>query len=179
MQDLWAAKRESALKGVEPLAVRMRPRTFEAFAGQAHIVGSAGDGTPTLLRRMIAAGRRHSHLLHGPPGTGETPLPQLLPRHPGRATVLILDEIHRFSRTQQDALLEDVERGIVTLIGVTTENPLFAVNAALVSRSTLFRLEQLKAEDVADVVRRAITDEARGFGKLNLRVDDDAVAPPP
>src|SRR5690606_29734151 len=93
----------------------------------------------------------------------------------GKATVLILDEIHRFSRAQQDALLEDVERGSVALIGVTAENPLFAVNAALVSRSTLFRLEALSPAEVAGVVRRAIADKERGFGALNLKVTDDAV----
>ncbi len=91
-------------------------------------------------------------------------------------TALFLDEIHRFSKGQQDVLLDDVERGIVTLIGATTENPLFAVNSALVSRSTLFRLESLSNEEVEEVVRRAIADRERGYGALDLRVSDEAIA---
>jgi putative ATPase len=92
-----------------------------------------------------------------------------------RRTILFLDEIHRFSRSQQDVLLEDVERGLITLIGATTENPLFTVNSALVSRSTLFRLEPLTEEEVCAVVRAAIADKERGYGEMELRVDDEAI----
>jgi putative ATPase len=93
----------------------------------------------------------------------------------GRRTVLFLDEIHRFTKPQQDVLLADVERGVLTLVGATTENPLFAVNSALVSRSTLFRLEPLTEDDILEVLRRAITDKDRGYGTLDLRIDDDAL----
>ncbi|HVZ94095.1 MAG TPA: replication-associated recombination protein A [Phycisphaerales bacterium] len=91
-------------------------------------------------------------------------------------TILFLDEIHRFTRAQQDVLLEDVERGRIILIGATTENPMFAVNSALVSRSTVFRLEPLTERDVERLVRRAITDPDIGFGKLPLKVTDEAIA---
>lgn len=94
----------------------------------------------------------------------------------GDPIVLFLDEIHRFTKSQQDSLLDDVERGRLTLIGATTENPMFTVNAALVSRSTVFRLEALTEADVASVIRRAITDPDRGYGSLDLTIDDDAVA---
>lgn len=94
----------------------------------------------------------------------------------GQRTILFLDEIHRFTKSQQDVLLGDVERGVITLIGATTENPMFAVNSALVSRSTVFRLEPLTEADIADVLRRAIADPERGFGRLPLRVTDDAIA---
>jgi putative ATPase len=93
----------------------------------------------------------------------------------GGKTILFLDEIHRFSRSQQDVLLDDVERGLVTLIGATTENPMFAVNAALVSRSTVLQLETLSVDDILSVLRRAIADPERGYGKLQLRVTDDAL----
>jgi len=199
--DLWAGQREQSRKAVEPLAVRMRPRTLDEFAGQKHILGPG-----RLLRRMLEADVITSLILHGPPGTGKTTLAELIAqftkRHferenassvgvkrireildeaalrlerSGRRTVLFLDEIHRFTKPQQDVLLADVERGILTLVGATTENPLFAVNSALVSRSTLFRLEPLSEEDIIDVLRRAIADKERGYGSLNLSVDDDAL----
>ncbi len=201
MADLWQRKRDEALRAVEPLAVRMRPRTLDQIAGQSHIVGEG-----KLLRRMLAADRLTSLILHGPPGTGKTTLAEVIAlaanRHferenassvgvarirevieqakarlldSGRKTVLFLDEIHRFSKSQQDVLLSDVERGVLTLIGATTENPLFAVNSALVSRSTLLRLEAVGQDEVVGVLRRAIADPERGYGQLDLRVDDEAL----
>ena len=201
MSDLWAPKREEARRAVEPLAVRMRPRTLAEFVGQQHILGPG-----KLLRRMLGADAITSLILHGPPGTGKTTLAEVIAQHTkryferenaasvgvkrireiideaarrlestGRRTILFLDEIHRFTRAQQDVLLSDVERGLVTLIGATTENPLFAVNSALVSRSTLFRLELLSNDDIQAVLKRAISDKERGYGKLELRVSDEAL----
>lgn len=189
------------MRRVEPLAVRMRPRTLDEVAGQQHILGPG-----KLLRRMLDADALTSVIFYGPPGTGKTTLAEVIAGHTnrhferenaagvgvakirqiiedaerrlgdsGRRTVLFLDEIHRFSRSQQDVLLADVERGLITLIGATTENPMFAVNSALVSRSTVFRLEPLSEDDVVAVLRRAIADPDRGYGRLNLTVDDDAL----
>lgn len=200
--DLWAAKREQARGSVEPLAVRMRPRTLDEFAGQQHILGPG-----KLLRRMLAADTVTSMIFHGPPGTGKTTLAELIAKHTKRhfvrenaalvgvkrirevcdeaakrlefenkRTILFLDEIHRFTKSQQDVLLSDVERGLITLIGATTENPLFAVNSALVSRSTLFRLEALTEAEIVAVLQRAITDPDRGYGKRQLTVTDAALA---
>jgi putative ATPase len=199
--DLWAGKREQARQGVMPLAMRMRPRTLEEFAGQQHILGEG-----KLLRRMLQADAVTSLIFHGPPGTGKTTLAELIAKQTRRhfvrenassvgvkrireiideaanrlelenkRTILFLDEIHRFNKAQQDVLLGDVERGLITLIGATTENPLFAVNSALVSRSTLFRLEPLSEEDIKRVVRQAVADKERGYGKLALTVTEEAL----
>lgn len=199
--DLWAGKREEARRAVEPLAVRLRPRSLEEFAGQEHLLAEG-----KLLRRMLKADAITSIILHGPPGTGKTTLAELIAAHSkrafvrenassvgvkrireiidaagdllerqGRRTILFLDEIHRFSKSQQDVLLPDVERGLVTFIGATTENPLFSVNSALVSRSTLFRLEPLGLDAIKAVLRRAIADSGRGYGNAGVVVDDDAL----
>src|SRR6185503_12919926 len=93
----------------------------------------------------------------------------------GQRTVLFLDEIHRFNRAQQDILLRDVENGHVLLVGATTENPFFAVNSPLVSRSQIFQFTPLSEEDIIHLVRRAIADKERGFGNLNIQITDDAI----
>ena len=214
MDDLWAKGRETARWAVEPLALRMRPRTLDEVAGQRHILGPptppgarVESADKPMLRRMIETGAMTSVIFHGPPGTGKTTLAEVIANTTDRAfvrenaasvgvkrireiidgaarrleesnrrTIVFLDEIHRFSRSQQDVLLEDVERGLITLIGATTENPLFTVNSALVSRSTLFRLESLTEEEVCAVLRAAIADTERGYGGMDLRVEEEAIA---
>ena len=201
MPDLFADRRQEKREAAAPLAVRMRPRTLDEYAGQKHLLG---PGEP--LARLIAADRLGSVLFYGPPGTGKTTLAELISRRTdavfvrghaasagvkevrqvldaarqrleidGHRTVYFLDEVHRFNKAQQDVLLEDVERGVITLIGATTENPMYAVNAALVSRSQVFGLESLSEEDVAGVLRRALADEENGYGGQGVSVDDEAI----
>jgi putative ATPase len=201
MSDLWLESRRQARATVEPLALRMRPRSIDEVVGQQHILGQ-----DKLLRRMLRADVITSLILHGPPGTGKTTLAEVIAASTsrtfvrenaasvgvkrirdviedsahaidvgGQRTILFLDEIHRFTKAQQDVLLGDVERGLVTLIGATTENPLFACNSALVSRSTLFRLEPLSVAEVTTVLERAVTDAERGYGALDLEVAPDAM----
>ena len=175
-----------------PLAVRMRPRTLEELVGQHALLA---PGAP--LRRSLEAGRLHSMILHGPPGSGKTTLARIIAtstgaefeehsavdtgraevravieraRHRGRSTVFFLDEIHRFNKAQQDALLPAVEEGLVTLIGATTENPRFEVNSALLSRVTVYELEALGEDDVAALLRRAVERGELGAG-VELDVD--------
>lgn len=200
--DLFAEQQKAALARVQPLAVRMRPRTLDEFAGQQHFLGPG-----KLLRRLLAADRLTSAIFYGPPGTGKTTLAHLISRetkaafeelnaagvgvkevravlerarsrieHASQRTVLFLDEIHRFNRAQQDVLLGDVEDGIVILIGATTENPFFAINSPLVSRSQIFQFEPLSEADVTTLMRRALADDERGLGRHKASITDDALA---
>lgn len=183
-----------------PLAARMRPRTLAEFAGQEHLL-APGRALGDALRR----GDLGSTILWGPPGTGKTSLAFLIAQHTGRAfigfsavtegvqrvreiikeaeerrrlgrgTILFCDEIHRFNRAQQDAFLPHVEKGTVTLIGATTENPSFSLNSALLSRCQVFVLEPLAAAAIEQVVRAALTDSERGLGGFGLEVDADAI----
>ncbi|MGH3441475.1 MAG: AAA family ATPase, partial [Nitriliruptorales bacterium] len=182
-----------------PLAARMRPRTLEEFEGQTHLVGEG-----TQLRTLLERDELGSILLWGPPGSGKTSLAAVIAAttrsaweelsavsagvkdvravierarqrlDAGAATVLFIDEIHRFNRSQQDALLPAVENGWVTLIGATTENPFFELNSPLISRCRLLRLEPLDREAVARIVRRAERVPGRGYGG-RVALGDDAV----
>ena len=181
-----------------PLAVRMRPATLDDVVGQQHLLK---PGSP--LRRLVEGSGAASVILYGPPGTGKTTLASLISGATGRRfealsalsagvkevravieearraairgqqTVLFIDEVHRFSKTQQDALLAAVENRVVLLVAATTENPSFSVVAPLLSRSLILQLQPLDADDIRTVLQRAATDERGLAGKVAL--DDDAL----
>jgi putative ATPase len=202
MDDLFcsaATGEEVSLPADAPLAARMRPRTLEEYVGQSHILGEG-----KLLRRAIEADRLSSVIFYGPPGTGKTSLARVIAgrtksrfielsgvegsvadirkgvamaaieaRNGGR-TLLFIDEIHRFNKAQQDALLPDVERGTVRLIGATTQNPFFSINSPLVSRSQVFQLQPLSVEDLVGLQHRAVADPERGLGTLPIDLEEAA-----
>lgn len=201
MTDLFEDQRKKALGREAPLAARMRPRTFDDFVGQEHILGEG-----RVLRRSIEADQIPSMILWGPPGVGKTTLANLIANVTrsyfdpvsavtagvadlrrivegarerrgmyGQRTLLFVDEIHRFNKAQQDVILPHVEEGTVTLIGATTENPSFEVIAPLLSRCRVFTLKALTDEEVVTIVRRALLDEERGMGSLHVDMADEAI----
>lgn len=183
-----------------PLAFRMCPKTLDEYVGQEHILGPE-----KLLRRSIEADRITSLILYGPPGTGKTALARIIAEKTqahfewrnaatigldeirkvinqskmrsskGIHTIVFLDEIHRFNKLQQDALLPDVEEGNITLIAATVENPFFYVNSALLSRSHVFELKPLSEKDILKVIQNALLDKERGLGNESLTIDKDAL----
>ncbi len=199
--SLFAAAERENEERARPLAARMRPRTLGEFVGQTHLLGPGtilsrlikadrlgslllfgppGTGKTTLARLLAQETRRSfvelSAILHGVKELREV-LGAARDRlaAAGEGTLLFIDEIHRFNRAQQDALLADVEQGVVTLVGATTSNPFFAVNPALVSRSQLLEFQQLSVDDLTALMQRALADRERGLGRMHITYDEEAL----
>ncbi|MEM1056953.1 MAG: AAA family ATPase [Bacteroidota bacterium] len=200
--DLFDAAAETRRQRSAPLADRMRPRTLDQFAGQGHILGTGkllrraveadrvtslilfgppGTGKTTLARIIANTTARHFASLNAVLAGVKDIRTQIEAartrlKHHGQGTILFVDEVHRFNKAQQDALLPHVENGTVTFIGATTENPYFEVNKALVSRSRIFELHPLTEADLEGIARQALEDPNHGYGRLGVRVKPDAMA---
>lgn len=187
--------------GLRPLAERMRPSALEEMVGQARLLAPG-----SALRRAIESGHVHSMILWGPPGCGKTTLALLLAKYSdaefraisavlsgladvrqvlseaelrfqqGRRTVLFVDEVHRFNKTQQDAFLPHIERGSILFVGATTENPSFELNSALLSRCRVHVMDVVSPADIASALRRALLDAERGLGALDLKISEENLA---
>ncbi|PHM48448.1 replication-associated recombination protein A [Xenorhabdus miraniensis] len=182
----------------QPLAARMRPVTLDHYIGQQHLLA---EGKP--LPRAIRAGHLHSMILWGPPGTGKTTLAEIIGyyaqadierisavtsgikeiresiekarqnRNAGRRTILFVDEVHRFNKSQQDAFLPHIEDGTITFIGATTENPSFELNSALLSRARVYLLKSLSTAEIEQVLIQAMNDKERGIGGRHIILPDN------
>lgn len=199
--DLLEMNLKNVLHNEAPLAVRMRPTSFDEFVGQEHILGEE-----KVLRKAIESDKLQSIIFYGPTGTGKTALAQLISRVTSchfeslnavmagivdikrvvadaqtrrtissTKTMVFIDEIHRFNKAQQDALLPFVESGLLILVGATTENPMVSVNNALLSRTRVFKLEPLSDEQMKKILFNALQNEERGLGRFAVDINDGAV----
>jgi putative ATPase len=200
-KTLFSRSEKTNMQSAAPLAVRMRPRTIDEFIGQKHFLGPGkllkrmleadklcslifygppGVGKTSLAMVIANYTKAKFHYLSAPAATVND-IRQIIASArdrlaaAGERTVLFIDEIHRFNRAQQDVLLDDVEEGVLILIGATTENPFFAINSPLISRSTVFNFEPLSQDDILQLLKAAISDKERGLGKFDIDTDDKAL----
>jgi len=199
--SLFQPSQQQAVDRNAPLAVRMRPRTVDEVLGQEHFLGPGkmlrrmleadslsslvfygppGSGKTTLAFVIANQCSADFHMLNGASATVKD-VREITARslatltQEKRRTVVFIDELHRFNRAQQDVLLNDVENGVIVLIGATTENPFFTINSPLLSRSTIFQFQPLSAEHIVALLRRALEDKDRGLGAYNVRITDEAL----
>src|SRR5690348_4968327 len=196
-KSLFEAAEKANRQKAEPLAARMRPRSLAEFVGQEHFLGEGkllrrllaadrlgsvifygppGTGKTTLAHLLATASKSKFRQLSAV-ASGVKELREVLDEArdlvaaTGQRTLLFVDEIHRFNRSQQDVLLPDVEDGTVILVGATTQNPFFAINSALVSRSRIFQFQPLSSDDIKTLLRRALADRERGLGQFDVRLE--------